>query len=71
MFVKLVLIITTGTLIPDVTIKSKPDDVAILDRMDVPRAFTRSPIVMNADQVEAAYAAARRSATRTAPRASV
>ncbi len=64
-FVKPVLIFTTGTLIPDVTIKSKPDDVAILDRMDVPRAFKRSTVLMSADQVEAVYEAARRSITWT------
>jgi hypothetical protein len=62
-FVKPVLIFTTGTLIPDVTIKSRPDDVVILDRMDVPRAFKRSAILMTGEQVEQVHAVARRSAT--------
>ncbi|MGD9956031.1 MAG: nuclease-related domain-containing protein [Candidatus Nanopelagicales bacterium] len=60
-FVKPVLIFTTGTLIPDVTIKSRPDDVAILDRMDVPRAFKRSTVMLTPKQVAQVYAVARRS----------
>ena len=66
MFVKPVLIFTTGTLIPDVTIKSRPDDVGVLDRMDVPRAFKRSTVRMTPDQVEQVYDVARRSTSWTA-----
>lgn len=62
-FVKPVLIFTTGTLIPDVTIKSKPDDVGILDRMDIPRAFKRSTVTLGPEQVDEVYAVARRSTT--------
>ena len=62
-FVKPVLIFTTGTLGPDVTIKSRPDDVGILDRTDVPRAFKRSTVLMTAEQVEQVYDVARRSTT--------
>ncbi len=62
-FVRPVLIFTTGTLIPDVTVKSRPDGVAVLDRMDVPRVFKRSNVLLTADQVEQVYAIARRSTT--------
>ena len=62
-FVKPVLIFTTGTLSPDVTIKSRPDDVGILDRTDVPRAFKRSTVLMTTEQVEQVYDVARRSTT--------
>jgi hypothetical protein len=61
--VKAVLIFTTATLVPDVTIKSRPDDVGILDRMDVPRAFKRADPKLPAEQVERIYAEARRSTT--------
>jgi hypothetical protein len=33
------LVFLTGTLIPNVTVEHAPDDVAILDRLDIPRAF--------------------------------
>lgn len=62
-FVKPVLIFLTGTLVPDVTIKQKPDDVAILDRMDIPGAFRRAPQRLTTEAVEAIYSAARRSTT--------
>lgn len=60
-----VLIFTTGTLVPDVTIKSKPANVVILDRMDVPGAFKRSTPSLTAPQVEAIFEVARRSTTWT------
>lgn len=64
--VRPVLILLTGTLIPDVTIKGGgPDDVLILDRMDVPGAFKRSPARITAEQVDAIYEVARRSTTWT------
>lgn len=63
--VKPVLIFTTGTLIPDVTIKKKPDRVIILDRMDVPGAFKRADGRLDGEQVDTVYAAARRSTTWT------
>jgi hypothetical protein len=36
-FVKAALVFLTGTLIPDVTIKQAPEDIAVLDGMDIPR----------------------------------
>jgi hypothetical protein len=50
-------------LIPNVTIKQTPDDVRILDRMDIPGAFKRAPTILTADQAEAIYLQARRSTT--------
>ena len=65
--VKPVLIFTTGTLIPDVTIKSKPKNVVVLDRMDVPRIFKRGEKRLTPDQVDAIYDVARRSTTWVTP----
>ncbi len=64
-FVKPVLIFTTGTLVPDVTIKSKPDGIGILDRMDVPRAFKRATPSLSTEQVAKVFSLARRSTTWT------
>jgi hypothetical protein len=60
-FVKGALVFLTGTLIPDVTIKQAPQDVAILDRMDIPapRGAIASP---------RSDGGARRSPPRTHPR---
>lgn len=55
------LVFLTGTLIPDVTIKQQPDDVTILDRMDIPGVFKRAKRRLEAEQVETIYAMARRS----------
>ncbi len=63
--VKPVLIFTTGTLIPDVTIKGRPDDVYVFDRMDIPRVFRRATVRLTQDQVQAVYAIARRSTSWT------
>jgi hypothetical protein len=60
-----VLIFTTGTIIPDVTIKAPPTNVAILDRVDVPRVFKRAERRLTPTQVEAIFAVARRSTTWT------
>lgn len=62
-FVTPVLVYLTGTLIPNVMIKERPDDVLILDRMDIPRIFKRAPVRMRADQVATIFDAARRSTT--------
>ena len=59
--VRAVLVILTGTVIPQVTIKQMPDDVLVLDRMDVPRAFKRAPMRLSELQIAALYAQARRS----------
>lgn len=58
-----VLVFTTGTLIPDVTIKRRPDRVVVLDRMDVPGVFKRARPILEAAQVDVIYSAARRSTT--------
>jgi len=62
-FVKPVLIFLTGTWIPNVTIKERPDDVVILDRMDIPGAFKRAPVRLQPDQVAVVFEHARRSTT--------
>ncbi len=58
---KAVLVILTGTMMPQVTIKQMPEDVLVLDRMDVPGAFKRAPRRLTAEQVEHVYEQARRS----------
>lgn len=61
--VRPVLVFLTGSLIPDVTIKQQPDDVVVLDRMDIPRAFKKAPQRLTLEQIEQLYACARRSIT--------
>ena len=58
-----VLVFLTGTLIPQITIKQMPDDVTVLDRMDLPGAFKRAPQRLNAEQASEVYEQARRSTT--------
>ena len=60
---KAVLVLLTGTVIPQVTIKQMPDDLLVLDRMDVPRVFRKAPQRLTAPQVELVYERARRSTT--------
>lgn len=57
------VVVLTGAIIPEVNIKQMPDDVMVLDRMDVPRWFKRRPAVLSQEQAEAVYAVARRSDT--------
>ena len=64
--VRPVLVFLTGTLIRDVTIKQHPDDVTVLDRMDLTGAFKRAPHRLDPGQVEAIFEQARRSTTWTA-----
>ena len=61
--VRPVIVFITGTLIPDVTIKSPPQRVVILDRTDIPGAFRKAPARLSEQQRDAVYAAARRSTT--------
>lgn len=61
--VRPVLVFLTGTVIPQVTIKQRPADVLILDRMDVPRAFKRAPERLAPQIVQQVYEVARRSTT--------
>jgi hypothetical protein len=58
-----VLVFLTGTVLPQVTIKQMPPDVVVLDRMDVPGAFKRSPDRMTTQMIEQVYEVARRSTT--------
>jgi len=60
--VRAALVLLTGTLIPDVTIKSGgPADVLILDRIDIPRFFRKSSTRLTQAQVAAIFEQARRS----------
>lgn len=63
--VKAVLVFLTGTVIPQVTIKQMPEDVLILDRMDLPGAFKRAPERISPEMIEQVYEIARRSTTWT------
>lgn len=63
--VKAVLVLLTGTLIPQVTVKQRPADVLVLDRMDVPGVFKRAPERISPGTVARAYNLARRSTTWT------
>lgn len=58
-----VLVILTGTLIPSITYKQRPDDVHVLDWMDVPRVFKRAQQRLTPDEVARIYDVARRSTT--------
>jgi hypothetical protein len=62
-FVKSALVFLTGTLVPDVTIKSPPEKVVILHRMDVPMVFRRSTGRLDEDQVAGVFEVARHSST--------
>ncbi len=57
------LVFLTDTFIPSVTIKDRPEDVLILDRLDLPRYFRRRPPALTPDQVEQLFDKARRSTT--------
>lgn len=60
------LILLTGSLVPKVTIKGGgPEDVLILDRMDIPRVFKKKRLILTEDAVAEVYDAARRSTTWT------
>jgi hypothetical protein len=62
-YVRAALVFMTGTLVPEVTIKGKPEHVDILDRMDVNRRLKREPVRMTAEQVDEVFEIARRSTT--------
>lgn len=64
--VKGVLVFLTGTVFPDLTIKQRPDDVYLMDRMDVPGAFKRTKHRLPAWTVDAIFEHARRPTTWTA-----
>lgn len=57
------LVFLTGTFIPQVTIKDKPEGVIILDRLDLPRYFGRRQQRLDPSQVTQVFEFARRSTT--------
>lgn len=57
------LVFLTGTFIPQVTIKDKPEGVIILDRLDLPRYFRRRPPRLDPSQVAHVFEFARRSSS--------
>lgn len=59
--VKAVLVILTGTVIPQVTIKQMPADVTVLGRMDIPSVLKRADRKLTSEQVEQVFSQARRS----------
>jgi hypothetical protein len=59
------VVVLTGTVVPGITIRQMPDDVMVLDRMDIPRWFKKRPAIFTQDDVEAIYEVARRSTTWT------
>lgn len=64
--VRAVLVFLTGTVVPQVTIKQMPEDVLVMDRMDIPGAFRRAPERMSPEMIERVYDVARRSTTWSA-----
>ena len=64
--VRSALVLLTGTIVPDVTIKGGgPEDVLILDRMDVPRVFKKAARRLTPESVTEVFEVARRSTTWT------
>lgn len=63
--VRAVLVVLTGSIVPQVTVKKMPEDVLVLDRMDVPGVFQRAPERLSPELVERVYDVARRSTTWT------
>jgi hypothetical protein len=63
--VRPVLVFLTGTLMPNVTIRQRPEDVLILDRTDIPGPFKRARQRLTSDQITAVFEVARRCPTWT------
>jgi hypothetical protein len=63
--VKPALVFLTGGLIPDVTIRQRPPDVLIFNKLNVVRAIKRAPKRLDQEQVQAIYEVARRCTTWT------
>jgi len=57
------VVVLTNTVVPNVTYKQMPDDVMVLDRMDIPGWFKRRERVLTDGEIEAIYEVARRSTT--------
>jgi hypothetical protein len=62
-FVKAALVVLTGSLVPNLTIRQMPEKVVVLDRMDIPTAFKKSPNRLSREQVAEIYEIARRTST--------
>lgn len=57
-------VLLTGSHKPQVTYDTRPIGVSLLTKSDVPRWFERQPVALTTEQVEALFAAARRSIAR-------
>ncbi|HEY3410026.1 MAG TPA: nuclease-related domain-containing protein, partial [Propionicimonas sp.] len=57
------LVFLTGTFIPQITIKDKPEGVIILDRLDLPRYFRKRQPRLTPSEVAQVFEYARRSIT--------
>lgn len=63
--VRAVLVLLTGSLIPNITIKERPTDVLVLNRMDIPRAFKRAQQRLDDSETAELFEVARRPNTWT------
>lgn len=61
--VQAVLVFVTGRTSTNITIKQQPDDVLVLERGGVPRAFRRAPRRLDDEEISLIFGAARRSTT--------
>lgn len=57
------VVVLTGTIVPEVTYRDKPDDVRVLDKWDVPRWYRKHRAVLTPAQVKEVFEVARRSDT--------
>jgi hypothetical protein len=58
--VRAVLVLLTGSVIPNITIKEQPADVLVLNRMDIPRTFRRSRRCLDDTEIAELFQIARR-----------
>lgn len=58
-----VVVVLTGTVIPNITYRDRPDDVHVLTKWDVPRWFARKRAVLSDAAIERLFEAARRPET--------
>ena len=57
------VVVLTGSLVPEVTYRDRPDDVRVLTKWDVPRWFRKRKAALSPEQVEQVFEVARRSDT--------
>ena len=57
------VVVLTGTVVPEIKIKEMPDDVMVLDRMDIPKIFNRSTQRLTSEGIDEIYELGRRSTT--------